>query len=195
MPEPGGHNNSRFAAYQAVIPGPDGRAAMLACAWVMLPSSLGDVVSCVVDLRVDFDAVRPSPPGPAHVPADLKVTCGELADFFAKAWHLAMVVLPLAAAVSPAELPPAGAPRVELHIQNERPVLSGGPRSLRLLDMIDLSDYGQPRGDRLDSLAVGVTVPVGLPDGRITALVNDGMTRMAEDSGFTGIHAAVLNAR
>jgi hypothetical protein len=193
MPELTGHNNSRFASYHALIPGPGDRLAMLACLWFMLPGSVADVLSCVVDLRVDFDAIRPSPSAAptdlAQILPDLRVTRSELASFFAQAWQLATMTLPLAATASPAELPPAGAPRLELYIQNERPKQSGKPRPLRTLDMIDLSDFGQPRRNHLDVLSVGITAPLGLPGSKITALVSDVMTRMADDFGFTGVHA------
>lgn len=75
-PEPAGHNNSRFASYQACITGPKDGVAMLAGVWFMLPGSYADALSCVIDLRLDFDAIWPSaptvPPGLARIP----LTCG-----------------------------------------------------------------------------------------------------------------------
>jgi hypothetical protein len=86
-------------------------------------------------LRIDFDAVRPVPA--SVIAADLRVSLPELIDFFSMAWHNTTLVLPLAATHDPVEVAPAGAPRVELHIQNERPDASGDPRVLRTLDMVD----------------------------------------------------------
>jgi hypothetical protein len=74
---------------------------------------------------------------------------------------MATMILPLVVTASPAELPPAGPPRLELYIQNQRPELSGAPHHLRTLDMIDLSDYGRPRRSHLYGLSVGVTTPLG----------------------------------
>jgi hypothetical protein len=97
------------------------------------------------------------------------------------------MTLPLAVTASPADLAPSGAPRVELHIVNESPELSGGPRPLHILDMVDLSAYGRPREHhRLDSVSAGVTTPADVPESRIAELVVEAMTRMTEDSGFTG---------
>jgi hypothetical protein len=65
------------------------------------------------------------------------------------------------------------------------------PRPLRTLDMVDLSGYGHPRSDgRLDSLSAGVTAPIDLPWGKIAGLVDEAMTRMTDDAGFTGAPAA-----
>jgi hypothetical protein len=76
---------------------------------------------------------------------------------------------------------------VDLHIVNERPELSGMPRPLRTLDMIDLSDYGRPRQHgRLDSLSAGVTTRLLLPETKIVELVAKAMTWMTEDADFTG---------
>jgi hypothetical protein len=47
------------------------------------------------------------------------------------------------------ELPPAGAPRLELYTQNRHPEFSGGPRTLRTLDLVDLSAFGRTRKTQL----------------------------------------------
>jgi hypothetical protein len=189
-PEPIGHNNSRFAAYQLPISGADGRLALLASVWFSLPGSHSDALSCVADLRPSFDAIRPAPvpapPGSANVSADMRVTRSQLTGFFAHAWQVLTMVLPLLVSARPADLQPSGAPRLELYIQNERPETGGHDRTLRTLDMVDLSDYRQPRRHQLGDLSIGITTPIGLPESRITELVSDAMVRMTEDFGFTG---------
>jgi len=185
-PDGVGHNNSRFACYQALVPGAEGRPALAAYLWFMLPGSgIGDI-SSVADLRVDFDAIEPAPAGPPQIPAHLQITRAELAAFLAQGWHATTAILPLAVAPDPPELPPAGAPRLELHIQNERPETSGKPRPRRTLDMVDLSDYGQPRHDPHGDMSVGVTAPLGLAEDEITDVVANALIRMTEDFGFTG---------
>jgi hypothetical protein len=188
-------NNSRFAAYQTPIAGADGRVALLGSAWFTLPASYSDALSCVADLRIRFDAIRPAPEPPpagsAQVPADRRVTRVELASFLTQAWQLTTMTLPLTVTASPAGLSPAGAPRLELYIQNERPGMSGKDRPLRTLDMIDLSSFGQPRRDPPGDLSVGVTAPVGLPETRVTALVSDALARMSKDFGFIGPDAPI----
>ena len=50
------------------------------------------------------------------------------------------------------ETPPAGASRLELYIQNRHPEISGGPRVLRTLDLVDLSVFGRTRKAHSDEL-------------------------------------------
>lgn len=128
-PEPAGYNDTLRAAYQHAIAGPDGRTALHAALRLMLPHGY-DAARAIVDLSVDFDAVRPgtSVGTPALVPADLQVTSSEIAAFFSCAWQAAMV-LPLAGIEDLLEMPPAGPPRLEFCIQNRRPENSGGQRT------------------------------------------------------------------
>ena len=96
------------------------------------------------------------------------------------------MIMPMVATASLLEVPPAGAPRLELHIQNERPETSGKPRALRTFDLVDLSYYGKARTTHYPDLSVGITTPLGLPGEQITVLVYDALARMTEDFGFTG---------
>jgi len=189
-PEPVGHNNSRFAGYQIPITGAAGKLAILGSAWFSLPGSYSDALSCIADLRISFEAIRPEPASgqarPAPIPPDLRAAPDELTRFFAQAWHVTTMILPMLVTALPAGLPPGGAPRLELYIQNEHPETSGHDRTLRTLDMIDLTRYGQPRQQHLGDLSIGITTPLGLPKGRIAGLVDDAMLRMTEDFGFTG---------
>jgi hypothetical protein len=66
------------------------------------------------------------------------VTASEVATFFSSAWQAA-TVHPLAGSGDVLEVPPAGPPRLEFYIQNRRPENSGGQRTVRTLDMVDLS--------------------------------------------------------
>jgi hypothetical protein len=182
--EPEGYNDSRFAAYQLLVAGDGGRPAIRGGLWLTLPDGYATEVSAIVDLRIDFDAVRPMP-APV-IPVDLRVALAELIDFFSTAWHITTMVLPLAATDEPAAVPPAGAPRLELYIQNERPDASGDARVLRTLDMVDLSAFGPTRRKQIRDLAVAVTTPLGLPQSEIDSLVRRALQRIAEDFGFTG---------
>ncbi|GAA0934445.1 hypothetical protein [Virgisporangium aurantiacum] len=184
--EPEGHNDSRFAAYQMSIAGDAGRPALRSGLWLTLPDGLATEVSTVMDLRVDFDAIRPAS-STAVIAADLRLGLSELIEFFSVAWHLTTMILPLSATEDPVEVPPAGAPRLELYIQNERPDASGDPRVLRTLDMIDLSAFGRTRRKQIRHLAVAATAPLGLPQSQVDTLARQAMVRIAEDFGFTGI--------
>jgi hypothetical protein len=186
--EPVGYNNSRQASYSAAIAGPGGESALAGFAWLSLPDHYLNGLLAIVDLRFDFDSIRlgPDPISGPRIPADLRVVPGELTDFFAQAWQVAARVLPLAATENPLAIPPAGPPRLEFYIQNERPEQVGSPRPRQTLAMIDLSDYGQPRASQLRDLAVGIIAPLGLADSEMRQLAGQAMARMTEDSGFTG---------
>jgi hypothetical protein len=185
--ESDGRNNSRFTAHQIVVDGADGRPALAICLRLTLPDGRRTELQSTVDLRVDFDAIAPSatPATPVQVPAELRLTLKELTDFFTGAWNVATMILPLATTDNVLDLPPAGAPRLEFYIESERPDPLGGDRTVRTLDMVDLSGLGAPRSTQIRGLSVAVTTPLGLPVPKITSVVNDAMIRMAEDFGFT----------
>lgn len=184
--EPDGHNNSRFSAHHLTAADIDGRPAVSICLYFVLPADQATELRTVVDLRVDFSAICPStaPSQPAQIRADLRVTLTELAEFFARAWHVATMVLPLAANEDVMRAQPAGAPRLELYIQNERAETGGTERTIRTLDMIDLSSLGSPRTSQIRDLSAAVTTPVGLPHAEIERLIDQALERMATDFGF-----------
>lgn len=189
-PEPVGYNDTLRATYQHTIAGPDGRAALHAALWFTLPHGY-QAAGAIVDLSVDFDAIRPgiSVGAPAHVPADLAVTPGEMAAFFSSGWQVAMV-LPLAGIEDVLKVSPAGPPRLEFYIQNRRPENSGGQRTLRTLDMVDFSVFGSTRRAQITDLAIGITAPLGLSAGETSAITRQALIRMAEDYAFTGTETA-----
>jgi hypothetical protein len=186
--EPAGYNNSRFGSYELVVAGVADRPAIRAELRLTLPDGRTNEVQVVADLRLDFDAIRPSSPSDAEIriPADLAVTLPELVEFLGFGWFVTTAVLLLAATADPVDVPPAGAPRLELYIQNERSENSGDPRVLRTLDLVDLSAFGRSRKKQLSDLSVAVTAPLGLDLPQIHDLVKRAMVRLAEDFSFTG---------
>jgi hypothetical protein len=92
---------------------------------------------------------------PADIPARLRLTPTELTGFFTQSWQATTAILPFAAT-----------------------------RTLRTLDMVDLSVFGQPLQTPVRDLCVGVTAPLGLSEHGINALVRQAMVTMAEDFGF-----------
>jgi hypothetical protein len=192
--EPEGYNNSLHAAYQHSAVGTGGSPAMTAHLWFTLSPGYASGLRSVVDLRINFGAIDPTSmtSEPAEVPAELRVQLRDLIDFFTHGWEIATTVLPLMATTEPLDGRPAGAPRLELYISNERPELSGKPRTVRTLDMVDLSAFGRSRRTQLGDLSVGVTTPLGLDRASITKLVKEAMIRMAEDFAFTEVDAAEL---
>jgi hypothetical protein len=97
-------------------------------------------------MRVDFDGIRASSSlSPDSAQDDIRLTREELIGFFTQAWDVTTTILPMAATASLLEVPPAGAPRLELHVQNERPETSGKPRTLRTFDLGGADNGGSRR--------------------------------------------------
>ena len=193
-PEPGGFNNNRFAAYQLIVSGHDGRPALSGSLWFTLPGGRAIDVGAIVDLCLDFEAIQPATEPaatPARVAPELQITSGELVGFFSSAWPTATTLL-LTTSQQAAEVPPAGPSRLELYIQNRHPAGSSGERVLRTEDLVDLSVFGRSRKSQLGDLSVGVTVPLDLDAEEIGPLVRQALKRMASDFGFTGAETAQL---
>lgn len=188
LDERDGPNNSRFASYHLTISSDDGRPAVSVFLWFALPNGLQNELRCVVDLRIDFSAIQPKEPtsGPPDIPDDLRITEPELVEFFACAWQVATVVLPLAATTQQLiQVQPAGAPRLELYIQSERSQMGGSDRTVRPIDMVDLSRFGTPRSGHARDLSAGITTPLGLPKAQILTLIEEALNRMTTDAGFS----------
>jgi hypothetical protein len=193
-PEPEGFNNNRFAAYQLIVPGHDGRPALMGSFWFSLPGGRAIDVGALVDLCVDFEAIQPTTEPaatPARVAPELQITSGELVGFFSSAWPTATALV-LTTGQQAAEVPPAGPSRLELYIQNRHPALRSGERVLHTEDLVDLSVFGRSRKSQLGDLSVGVTVPLDLDAEEIGALVRQALKRMASDFGFTGAETTQL---
>jgi hypothetical protein len=105
----------------------------------------------------------------------------ELIEFFTQAWHVATMVMPLAALDDLIHTPPAGAPRLEFYIQSERPENGGTDRTVRPLDMVDLSRLGSPRSSQSRDLSVAVTTPLALSGEDIDKWIHRALDRMAAD--------------
>jgi hypothetical protein len=79
-----------------------------------------------------------------------------------------------------------------LYIQNRHPETAGGPRTLRTLDLVDLSIFGTTRRTQLSDLSVGVTAPLGLSADEVDSLVRRALIRMASDFGFNAAESAKI---
>jgi hypothetical protein len=183
-----GPNNSRFASYHLTASSGGGLPAVSIFLWFALPAGLEHMLRCAVDLRVDFSALQSAAdtPSPAQIPDELRVTQAELTEFFVCAWQVATMTLPLTATTDDLiHVQPAGAPRLELYIQSERPEIGGSDRTVRTLDMVSLSSFGAPRSGQARDLSAGITAPLGLPKGQIASLVAEALDRMTTDAGFS----------
>jgi hypothetical protein len=192
-PEGEGHNNSRFAAYQLIVPGSGGRPALLGSLWFTLPGGRATTVGAIVDLSADFEAILPASESTAtaDIAPELRITPGELVAFYTSAWQ-ATTALVLTTGRSSVEIPLAGPTRLELYIQNRHPEGVGGSRILRTLDLVDLSVFGRTRRTQLGDLSVGVKAPLGLTAEEIGSLVRRALRKMGADFGFTKAETAQL---
>lgn len=181
---PDGRNNSRFAAYQMTANDADGRAVLALRLRLMLPDGLGTEVHTTIDLRVDSDALLATAEPLQGAPAARRLTLAELTDYFVDAWQVATDTLLLAAVEDPLAVPPAGAPRLELHITNERLGHSDHRDTIPILDIVDLSLLGSPRGPGPVALSVGITTALGLTTSKIAEAVGEALVWMIEDAGF-----------
>lgn len=192
--EPDGYNNSRFATYQLVIGSTVGEPVITAFLWLTLSAGLGVELFSGVDLRINFDGLRSQSDSASAtpIPAEFRLNHRDLIDFYTQAWHIATMVLPLAAAEDLLEVPPAGAPRLELHVKNECHHKADGARALSTTELIDLAVFGESRRRQIADLAVAVTTPLGLDFCEIASLVKRALVMMAEDTGFTAADSAML---
>jgi hypothetical protein len=179
-----GLNNSRFAAYHITVATADGRPALALCLRLALPTGRGIEVHTAVDLRVNFSAFSKPAESSDDVPAVRPLKFEDLTNFFVRAWPTATVALLLAAVENPLAVPPAGAPRLEFHIGNEDLGHSDRRPTIPILDMVDLSPVGSPRGTGPSALSVGVTTPLGLSVNEIRKAVDSALVWMVEDAGF-----------
>jgi len=171
-----------------VLRGPDGRPAIVGRTLLQLPSSPQDGRTLsLIDIRLDFDAMWPAAAtsNDSVVPSELRVTVAELASYFTGAWRLAMTALPLAITDAPDDLTPAGTPRIEMYIVNERAANTGGDRILRTEELVDLAPFGPTTRTSLYDLSVGVIAPTDLSEPEVGTLVKSALIWMAEDFGFT----------
>jgi hypothetical protein len=173
-----------------VIPGATGDLALLGSLSLMLPTGRGTEVRAIADLGIDFGAIQPGITS-AQIASGLCITPAELVTFFTSAWQSATALV-LTTGKPALDLPPAGAPRLELYIQNRHPEFGSGPRILRTVDLVDLSVFGRTRKTNLGDLSVGVTAPLGLKADESRSIVRQALITMANDFGFTTADTAQI---
>ncbi|MGC9668513.1 hypothetical protein ACNTMW_18400 [Planosporangium sp. 12N6] len=186
-PEAEGYNDRRFASYRRLVPGTEGRPALGVWARFQLPDGLRDTVVSIVDLRIDFTALPEHATGPDAPPVDPghRLDTAWLHRYLAAAWLAASRSLPLAATPHPDAVTPAGPSRVEVHLSTERPWASPpGGRVVRLLDMLDLADWGSPPEQLGPWMSATVTTPLDLTVAEVDDHVKHTLRYLASGFGF-----------
>ncbi|WP_199509957.1 hypothetical protein [Nucisporomicrobium flavum] len=180
-------NTGQQATYEYLVAGPDGRTAIRAGLQIALPTSYSVDAAVMAEVRIDFDAIRPSTTtanGYTPVPGDLAVTFDEILAFLEAGWSVCTSGLLVTASTDPLSLVPAGASRIEFYIENERPVNMGDPRPRQLLEMVDLAQLGRARVRTARALAVGITSPIGLTRQQIEPFAADALDHLGRSFGF-----------
>ncbi|GAA0947109.1 hypothetical protein GCM10009554_43680 [Kribbella koreensis] len=178
-----GRNDSWGASYEASVSGSNGDPALRSSLKFLMPQHTFSTIVAIVDLEIDFDGCQPQP-CPSDTPAHSRLSLSEVVEFFTTAWAIAFDILPLALHDGLADVELAGRPRVGLHLISERPPNSGGDRTFRLTDLVDLSPFGTTNKQRLSQLSIAVLGRGQLsePDARV--VLRQALSRLAEDSGF-----------
>ncbi|MFB9415603.1 hypothetical protein [Dactylosporangium matsuzakiense] len=176
-------NDSWGASYGCVILAADGRPAIRGTLQLLMPSLMrAQQITSIVDIEFDFDGCNSVPCQP-NAPVARRLSHAEIADFFITAWGLAFDVLPLALGERPGG-DPGERPRADLYVINERGQNTGGERTFRLGDLVDLAAFGTTHKTHLSRLGIGVVGRGSLHERDVRDVVRQALVRSAEDAGF-----------
>jgi hypothetical protein len=191
-PDTEGYNDRRFASYRLIVPGATGRTALGLWIRLQLAGGLQETVVSLVDMRIDFTALAAGSAASDAAPVDPRYRLGtaDLERFFTASWPTATRILPLAATPDPLAVPPTGPSTIELHIDSERVSGYGGDRVLGLLDVLDLSDLGQPPSQPRPGMSAAVTAPLTLDPAQVEDLVGQTIRYMGSAFGFLDLDTA-----
>lgn len=161
---PDARQSGTAAQYESVLRTPGGDVAAWTSARLFLPiGQQHQAVRVLVEFQANLAAWRSallSTPGAALI-SDFRITANEVVELWMAAWDAATIVVPQALVADPRRVPLLAPPEVELQIKaNDR--LAGAPTELqRLVDVFDLSVFGEPDGDPRPEGAATVIAPLG----------------------------------
>ncbi len=177
-------NDSWGASYECVIPAADARPAIRGTLQFLMPDLMrSHQLTSLVDIEFDFDGCQSEPCQP-NTPVTRRLSHAEIAACFTTAWSLAFDVLPLALGEPAADGDPGDRPRAGLYIINERGQNTGGERTFRLGDLVDLAPFGTTHKTHLSRLDIGVVGRGSLSEPDARDVVRQALVRAAEDAGF-----------
>jgi len=182
--DPFARNDSWGACYECVIHAGDGRPAIRGTLQFLMPGFMRtQQLTSLVDIEIDFDGCQTEPCQP-NTPVTRRLSHVEIAEFFTTAWHVAFDVLPLALGEPTADSDPGDRPRASLYIINERGQNTGGERTFRLGDLVDLAPFGTTHKTHLSRLDIAVVGRGSLSEHDARDVVRQALVRAAEDAGF-----------
>jgi hypothetical protein len=177
-------NDSWGASYECVIHSADGRPAIRGTLQFLMPDLMrSQQLTSLVDIEIDFDGCQVEPCQP-NTPVTRRLSHVEIAEFFTTAWRLAFDVLPLALGETVADSDSGDRPRASLYIINERGQNTGGERTFRLGDLVDLAPFGSTHKTYQSRLDIAVVGRGSLSEHDTRDVVRRALVRAAEDAGF-----------
>jgi hypothetical protein len=192
---PNAHQSGQHARYDQTFANPaDGSAGVRAVARIMLPGALSSAITVTVEFQVNFAAWQAALAAVVEgvVAPDLRITAHRIVDLWTAEWEAATLVLPRALVPDPETAALLAPPTVELQIKLNDEV-TGDPRGL--LDMVDLSVFGNPDRQPGSQGAATMTAPIGLPRDQRRAWAVKALTRMARGWGFVDAEESDLDER
>jgi len=190
---PNAHQSGRHARYDQTFANPaDGSAGVRAVARIMLPGVMSSAITVTVEFQVNFAAWQAALAAVVErvVAPDLRITAHQIVDLWTAEWDAATLVLPRALVPDPETAALLAPPAVELQIKLNDEV-AGDPHGL--LDVVDLSVFGEPDGQPGPQGAATITAPIGLDRDQRRAWAAKALTRMARGWSFVDAEESALD--
>ncbi len=190
---PNAHQSGRHARYDQTFANPaDGSAAVRAVARIMLPGVLSPAITVTVELQVNFAAWQAALAAVVEGAGkpDLRITAKQIVELWTAEWDAATLVLPRALVPDPETAALLAPPTVELQVKLNDEVAADPPG---LLDVVDLSVFGEPDGQPGSQGAATMTAPIGLDRDQRRAWAAKALTRMARGWSFVDAEESALD--
>ncbi|MEV7038743.1 TIR domain-containing protein [Amycolatopsis sp. NPDC051061] len=192
---PNAHQSGRHARYDQTFANPaDGSAGVRAVARIMLPGVMSSAITVTVEFQVNFAAWQAALAAvvEGEVVPNLSISAHQIVELWTAEWEAATLVLPRALVPDPETAALLAPPTVELQIKLNDEVAGDPPG---LLDVVDLSVFGNPDGQPGSQGAATMTAPIGLPRDQRRAWAAKALTRMARGWGFVDAEESDLDDR
>lgn len=169
-------------SYSSVITSADGRTALTAEVMIALEGAMNSSFVGCAELRIhDLDAWTIAASGTLNH-QDLRLSVGEVAEYFAIAWQTAAEMLPGAVTPDPGAARWAFPPVIDLRLVAEGPI--GNAPQPELDQYIDLAPLGLSDRGQMREMSVTVTAPRVLERTARKRYTSEALAYMAQQFGF-----------
>lgn len=178
---PGILQSGTAAQYDSVLKTPDGGVAVRISARLFLPIGQPRAVRVLIEFQANLTAWRSTLLRTADgvVTEDFRVTANEVVELWMAAWDAAAMVVPRALVNDPQLVPLLAPSEVELQVKANDRVVQAAAGSQRLVDVFDLSVFGEPDGDPRPDGAATVIAPLGFGRDDRRRWAGKALTRLA----------------